>query len=529
MSRSYHVPPVEVHALRVRLEKSPLLDALHERFGVERERSLDVLTESITRAMDMLGSDYINRMGALTERMTQLRTAIHLVYAKVLEGTGQPVDTAALRAWFDELHRTSREVAAPRDWIERTAAGSAPPTELPPPPELTLPGGREGVAEKPTSAPRENQLRPGGGRWHEESHPRSDIRLRMDVDGLYWAWPPLKEGVVQHFPDLGYRVWLDPSGAVVEEVVTGGPSMTSLRKLTAGEDVMFTSGELGGVYGRHRMERAHGAMSPGAGGADSPHGIAAAHPFINQTLENHGIEAWVRDLKNNAPPGVDYVWRTETSSSRQLLTERRYTVSVVVEGRLHDMVTLEVRVPDPEAGVAGIQADVVRVDAGLVQRYGFPTKTAPRRTTAAAAPVTVGPSESLSRALGRTQRTGPDPVHPAVAAVGERVSELSRAMQDTLTRALAGPDDPRARRDTTSPAARAALDRWSALTELQSRLEEVQSELEHGAVVDPERLGRLESTLRTVTDGGAGRWARGADPAAVRALARALDDVLREP
>ena len=198
-----------------------------------------------------------------------------------------------------------------------------------------------------------------------------------------------------HFPDYGYRVWKEPgTGAVVEELLAG-PSVTKARRFTRGEDVLFSAADMGEAYRAAGTERAHGAGSPGLG-FDAPYGVAHAVRRINQWLENRGVEQWVRNLRDNAEPGVEYLWTTRTKKAGQSLAQREYTISAVVEGQIYELYVFETSVP---AGSAR-QRHRCQVRSGrcVTGRRGV------RRTADQAEPCGAG-----GRRRGRQQRPAPDP------------------------------------------------------------------------------------------------------------------------
>ena len=286
--------------VRSQMHGHPLVDDFVQRYGVEREYAQRVVTESVLDAMDLLGSVYVMRMARIVRRMTQLREAIHLVYERVLSGTTEGIDSGDLNGAFTELHAATRELADAKRWAEREGAAVAPlptvphtsppaPAELRPAepapakkaaarkrrPEPQYPGVRAGVAEAPTRAPRPEQPIAGrsGSKWREEVKRVGDITLELDVEGLYWKFPELEDGVVLHFPDFGYRAWKDPvSGAIVEELLAGR-SVTKARRFTRGEDVLFSAADVSEAYRNAKSERAHGAGAPGIG-FDAPYGVA---------------------------------------------------------------------------------------------------------------------------------------------------------------------------------------------------------------------------------------------------------------
>jgi hypothetical protein len=494
--------------VRARIEAHPVSAKFRERFKVGHEEASKVLTESVLDAMDLLGSRYVTKMTQVVGHLTQLREAIHLVYERVLAGSTDPLDAARLREAFAELHAVTKELADPKTWAEGEGkqVASLPPVEYP--------GARPGLENKPTVAPRTGEPVPGkaGKAWEVQTKRRGDITLEIDAEGLYWKFPELEDGVVLHFPDYGYSVWKDPhSGAIVEELIVG-PSVTGSRRLTRGEDVIFSAADMGEAYRKGGTQRAHGAGSPGLG-FDAGYGIAHAIERINGWLENNGVEQWVRNLRDNAEPDVEYVWRTSTEKRGQKLARREYTISAIVDGTLHELYTFEVSVPEGPPNVdAPIDFDITGVNPAA-ERFGAPVT---RKSQAAydAAPVDdkpplerLEPPEVVSRALGRTQRPGRTPAgHPALRRTVERIKALTRVLNDTVMKRYIASEDPAF---------------GDAIDEVTDAVGRVDRQIKTSAP-DPERLARIDAAI-TAFD----RRAQHATPADLHALAVELQDILR--
>jgi len=497
-------------AVRARLEAHPAVEAFQKRFGVEPEAAKKILTESVLDAMDLLGSRYVTRMSQVVGRLTQLREAIHLVYEKVLSGHPENVDTAALRRAFDELHATTKELADPKTWAEGEGKQVEP---LPATPPIEYPGARAGLEDKPSVAPRQGDPVRGkpGRAWDVQTKHRGDITLEIDAEGLYWKFPELQDGVVLHFPEYGYRVWKEPgTGAIVEELIVG-PSVSGARRFTRGEDVIFSAAEMGDAYRQGGTQRAHGAGAPGLG-FDAGYGIAHALARINNWIENHGLEKWVRDLRDNAPPGVEYVWSTSTRKRGQKLAQRQYTISAIVDGKMHELYAFEVSVPDGPPNIdAPIDFDVVGITPEA-ELYGAPyTKESIAASEAAPEgekpPLErLEPPQALSEALGRTQKLGRAAGHAAIARTGERIAALARILDTTIMNRYTASGDPA----------------WAgAIDDVTTAVGEVRNRIESSAP-NPERLTRIDNAITNFN-----RRARYASPADLRALARELRNILR--
>jgi hypothetical protein len=498
--------------VRAKIEAHPVLEAFRKRFpDVEPEAAKKVLTDSVLDAMDLLAFRYVTRMSQVVGRLTRLREAIHVVYERVLSGSVEHLDTAALRRAFEELHATTKELADPKTWAEGEGKQVEP---LPAAPPVEYPGSRAGLEKKPSVAPGKGDPvrgRPGKS-WDVQTKHRGDITLEIDAEGLYWKFPELEEGVVLHFPEYGYRVWKEPgTGAIVEELIVG-PSVSGARRFTRGEDVIFSAAEMGEAYRKGGTQRAHGAGAPGLG-FDVGYGVAHALARINNWIENHGLEQWVRNLRDNAPPGVEYVWSTSTRKRGQKLAQRGYTISAIADGKLHELYAFELSVPEGPPDIdAPIDFDLVGITPEA-ELYGAPyTKESIAAHDAAPEgdkpPLErLEPPQALSEALGRTQKRGPvATAHPAIQRAGERIQALTRVIETTIfNRAMAAAD----------PA-------WSEpiaeLTDVVGRLDEQV----RTSAPNPERTARIDTAITDFN-----RRARYARPDDLRALTRKLANILR--
>jgi hypothetical protein len=453
-----------------------MVDKFHERFGVEPEVARKIVSESVLDAMDLLGSVYVTKMSRVVGRLTQLREAIHLVYERVLNGSERPVEPEALRRIFEELHRTSQELADPQGWATREGGAVEP---LPAGRDLQYPGARTGLAEKPSRAPRTGDTIHGrpGEHWRVEERRTGDITLEIDAEGLYWKWPDLEEGVVLHFPEYGYRVWKEPGTHAITEELLVGPSVTGTRKLTRGEDVIFSAADMGDAYRNGGTQRAHGAGSPGLG-LDASYGVAHAIERINQWVENRGVEKWVRDLRDHAEPGVEYVWTTRTRKRGQSLASREYTISAIADGRVHELYAFDLSVPEgPPEVDADIRFDITHVgpDAG---RFGD----------------RVPPPEALSEALGRTTRTTVERGAPSAQHLGERLDRVVELLSPAEL------NEPPTRGDEViaSAAARKDVALINAADDVLVEIGRLRDELATSPV-DPARAAAIEAALSAVS------------------------------
>ena len=542
--------------IRLNLKGHPVVEAFAARFDVPHERAQHVVIESVIDAMELLGSEYVMKMNRVVGRMTQLREAIHFVYERVLTGSLEDIDTEGMGQNFADLRAETRKLVDPKTWAETEGAALPPLPPLPhtPPPGVTIepvrppvttepavpatrqrgrrrhepqyPGARPGLADRPTRAPRKGDLIPGRGgkRWGEQI---ATITKEIDAEGLLWHWPDLKDDVVLHFPEYGYRVWKEHgTGAVVEELLTG-PSVTKGRGLTRGEDVLFTAGDVSEAYRAAKTERAHGAASPGLG-LDAPYGVAHAVRRINQWLERSGVELWARRLRDNAEPGVEYLWTTRTQKRGQTLANREYTLSAVVDGQIHELYIFETSVP------AGSPPSDTNVDFTLVGAspaadvYGAPVTRKSRAAIESAAQSgtdsghlieRVEPPKVLVEALGRTSRTTQDLAHPAVQRTGERLENLATLLEGKEVE----------RRGRSELAGAKLLKRAfeakdshliEAIDALTNVVQDLQRDITTGPA-DPARLARIDAVVKAFYDRAA-RWTDKVTAADVLALIRQL-------
>jgi hypothetical protein len=541
--------PAEVH-VRLALQGHEVVESFAKRFGVDHERAQTVVTESVLDAMELLGSAYVTKMTRVVSQMTRLRESIHFVYEKVLNGTLEGVDPAEVPRTFEELHAVTRELADPKTWAERDGAAiePLPPASRPTPtetaakppgpvptkrapgkrapaerkparqrPEPQYPGARPGLADLPTRAPRSGEVvHEGGGRtWREDVKRTGDITLELDVDGLFWKFPELEDGVVLHFPEYGYRVWKEPgTGAIVEELLAG-PSVTKARRFTRGEEVLFTASDVSEAYRAAHTERAHGAGSPGLG-FDAPYGVAHAVRRINQWLENRGVEQWVRDLRDNAEPGVEYLWTTRTKKTRQTLANREYTISAVVDGQIHELYVFETKVPmDSPPSDTTVQFELLGVSPAA-EAFGAPvTRDSQAALDAAIAAgkepgelpriERVEPPRTIVEALGRTRHESPELARPSVERTGKRLTKLVRLLDGKLLEHALGTKD---------------VAMVEAIDALTNAVQDLHRDLVTGPA-DPARTARFDAAI-TAFSARAARWTDHVTAVDVLALVRQL-------
>lgn len=101
--------------------------------------------------------------------------------------------------------------------------------------------------------------------------------------------------VVLEFPN-GARVWRKTPGGPIEHEATLGGSLGRAGT----ERGMYTAGDHGNLPAGPSYERAH-TVGQGTG-FESPYGIFYAPEFVNQTLQNHGFETYLRSVVAGARP-----------------------------------------------------------------------------------------------------------------------------------------------------------------------------------------------------------------------------------
>jgi hypothetical protein len=146
-------------------------------------------------------------------------------------------------------------------------------------------------------------------------------------------------GVVLEFPD-GSRVWRESVGGPIQHEATLGASTGRAGM----ERAKYTATQHGNLPLGPGYERAH-SLGQGTG-FESPYGIFYAPRTVNQTLQNQGIEAYLRDLAANAAPGERF--RVVTSTAAHPGTLRLsgidYRIVRVSGGRADEVATFSIRV-----------------------------------------------------------------------------------------------------------------------------------------------------------------------------------------
>ena len=251
----------------------------------------------------------------------------------------------ALQRDAEQLYRMAREA------IRARADGREPPiadAEL-----LALAGVLEGrmVALEQTLPPPRVQV-PTRAPLHWPVREVDYTTLQRDLGNNI---EPLPHGVVYEFPD-GHRVWRDGDAIVHESWVAPAHGRQGF------EQELYTAGKTELVH----LDGMHRAHSLGQGtGFESPFGIYYAPAEVNLTIQNNGIEAMLRALRDAALPGETFHVRTRTTPHPQTLRlkEIRYEVSVSRGGGQPDLLfeyRIEVSAEPPFRVSHGV-ADITEV------------------------------------------------------------------------------------------------------------------------------------------------------------------------
>ena len=145
--------------------------------------------------------------------------------------------------------------------------------------------------------------------------------------------------VVLEFPD-GSRIWRDTVGGPIRHEATLGEAAGRAGM----ERGMFTATEHGNLPPGPHYQRAH-SLGQGTG-FESPYGVLYAPEHVNQTLQNHGIEAYLRDLGAKAGPGETFRVLTRSAPYPRTLrlATMDYTIVRVAGGRAEEVATYSIRV-----------------------------------------------------------------------------------------------------------------------------------------------------------------------------------------
>jgi hypothetical protein len=378
------------------------------------------------------------------------------------------------------------------------------------------PGARPGLVIRPSNAPLEGTpIGTTGNKWKHRRVSMDEIQPVTDPLGeKYWRFPDLADGEVLVFPS-GYRVWRQPgTEAIVEEAVVG-PSVSPLRSMTKGEEAIFTAKETSAAHAAAGTQRAHGAGAPGLG-FDAPYGVVHAPKGVNLGFENAGVERWVRELRDAAPPGVDFVYSTTTIKKGMNLQQRVYKISAIADGQIHDMYQFTLRMKP-----GGLGDDAIEFLADETYMFSsaerFTAPLSPSKTAKAGKPTHVEPPPKLRALLDRA-KAAKDVPHQGLSTTLERLTTLKNTMQKVFEKRMTSLKG--ATRAQATPVVK-----WSeAFDELSEKVGRLEEHLA-GAPID---AGRLDEIVRATTAfySRAARWPDKVTTEDLRAFSRRLQAFL---
>jgi hypothetical protein len=151
--------------------------------------------------------------------------------------------------------------------------------------------------------------------------------------------PSSVERRILEFPD-GTRVWSESAtGPIVHEAAIGpGPGRAGF------EHAYPSRGAHGNLPPGVNWERAH-SLGQGTG-FESPFGLRYAPSFVNQRLQNEGVELLMRQLVGlrDANTSFRVITRTTTHADGLRLAEMSYRVEVLSGGQAHHFFDYRIRV-----------------------------------------------------------------------------------------------------------------------------------------------------------------------------------------
>lgn len=147
-------------------------------------------------------------------------------------------------------------------------------------------------------------------------------------------------GVVLEFPE-GDRVWRDTTDSELvwhESTIRPGTGRAGF------ELDWYSATEHGNIPSRPRYQRAHteGHIT----GEESPYDIRMAPEYVNQTLQNHGIETYMDRLGKAARPGEQFrrLAAVRTRPRSPYLGSIDYRIVRISAGRLEDVATYSIQI-----------------------------------------------------------------------------------------------------------------------------------------------------------------------------------------
>jgi hypothetical protein len=178
----------------------------------------------------------------------------------------------------------------------------------------------------------------------------------MEVSYDFDDVTPLAGNTILEYPG-GERIWRNPGGGVQHEAVIG----TSIGR--QGMEKGYYSATESGLPTFKGTERAH---SFGQGfGWESPFGLYNAPRFVNQRLQNNGIEQFIRTVRDIMPAGQKIVLHTTTKpvpGSRRLQSVKYEGFIQTASGEKIPAFNYEINVTWKKAGGSVVDAMPIKFE-----------------------------------------------------------------------------------------------------------------------------------------------------------------------
>lgn len=143
----------------------------------------------------------------------------------------------------------------------------------------------------------------------------------------------------------------------------------------------------------------------------------AAHR-ANLGFENAGVERWVRELRDAAPPGVDFVYSTTTIKSGMNLPQRVYKISAIADDEMYQF-TLRMKPSGPADDALERLGDETRVSSAA-ERF-----TAPPSASKTATAGTLDAITQAATTFNQRAARWPNKVTAAeIRALSQRLDDL---------------------------------------------------------------------------------------------------------
>jgi len=168
-----------------------------------------------------------------------------------------------------------------------------------------------------------------------------ELSARKGTPNYYLTTAPEVPGppVVLEFPD-GSRIWRDTVGGPMRHEATLGASAGRAGM----ERLKYTATKHGNLPAGPKYQRAH-SLGQGTG-FESPYGVFYAPEKVNQTLQNKGIEEYMRNLAAKAAPGETFRVLTKTTPHADTLRLARidYSILRVAGGQREEVASYSIQV-----------------------------------------------------------------------------------------------------------------------------------------------------------------------------------------